>query len=65
MVGHSVWGCRDARRGPAGGVGTGEASSPLHNPCMGEGNDTGLKKPCVVFISYNPNDVFWIALLRG
>lgn len=43
----------------------GEASPSHHNPCMGKGNNAGLKKASVVFISYNPNDVFWIALLRG
>lgn len=43
----------------------GEASPSCRNPCMGKGNNTRLRKACVVFISYNPNDVFWIALLRG
>lgn len=42
-----------------------EAGPSHHNPSMGEGNNAGLKKASVVFISYNPNDVFWIALLRG
>ena len=43
----------------------GEASPSHCNPRTGKGNDAGLKKACVVFISYIPNDVFWIALLRG
>lgn len=43
----------------------GEAAPSHHNPCMDKGNNTGLKKAGVVFISYNPNDVFWIALLHG
>lgn len=43
----------------------GEAAPSHHNPCMGKGNNAGLKKASVVFISYSPNDVFWIALLRG
>lgn len=43
----------------------GEASPSCCNPHTGEGNNAKLKKPRVVFISYNPNDVFWIALLRG
>lgn len=55
----------DARRGSAGRAGAGEAAPSHHNPCMGKGNNAGLKKASVVFISYNPNDVFWIALLRG
>lgn len=42
-----------------------EAAPSHHNPCMDKGNNTGLKKAGVVFISYNPNDVFWIALLHG
>lgn len=40
-----------------------EASPPRCNPCTGKGNDAGLKKACMGFISYNPNDVVWIALL--
>lgn len=41
-------------------------TAPSHrNPCMGKRNNARLKKGSVVFISYNPNDVFWIALLRG
>jgi len=51
--------------GVQGGVVLGEASPSRCDPCMGEGNDVGLKKARVVFISYNPSDVFWIALLRG
>lgn len=43
----------------------GETSPSCRSPHAREGNDAGLKKACVVFISYNPNDVFWIALLRG
>lgn len=42
-----------------------KAAPSHHNPCMSKRNNAGLKKGSVVFISYNPNDVFWIALLRG
>lgn len=43
----------------------GRASPFCRDPCTSEGNDAGLKNACVVFISYNRNDVFWIALLCG
>lgn len=43
----------------------GKASPFCRNPRTTEGNDAGLKNAGVVFISYNPNDVFWIAVLRG
>lgn len=43
----------------------GKAAPSRHNPCMGKGSNAGLKKGSMVFISYNPNDVFWIALLHG
>lgn len=65
-----IWQLGGGMQGVQGGVVPvqpvlGEASPSCCNPHTGEGNNAKLKKPRVVFISYNPNDVFWIALLRG
>lgn len=57
------WGARWGDAGDAEPV-LGKAAS-RRNPRTGKENDAGLKKARVVFISYDPNDVFWIALLCG